>query len=465
MTRIAFACLCFCAFAYPLPAASLVPNDFAAGLSLPEADGTGIHVFEVPAVVYEKAQRSDLTDVRVFNAAGEAVPHLVREVAERSEEIRQPIPFFPLPGKESRQPDDLSLRVALQADGKVLTVDAGAPNQSSPTSCYLLDTSRWKVAGPSALEFSWRSPATGLLTLSLMHSSDLVHWQPLVDRAVLAELSYQGSQVVARRIPLPHRALPYIRLDCVDCQAPLLLSEVVALAGQPVTGDPWQWTRLSAAQVTEEKGQRLITYHLGAKVGVSAVQLRLPKANSLLRAAIETRGSSNEAWRQVVRSDFYRLDLEGTPLINPVAACPPVSAAHWRIRVIADHAGLENNNSLPELELGWRRQEILFLGRGQAPYLLAFGSVKAATEAISSSPDNLMLATLRDTGTESHIRRIKPGPEVSLGGDQALQAPKLSMFASVSWQKIVLWLVLIAAVAMLAVMARKLLRELPTKTD
>jgi hypothetical protein len=355
--------------------------------------------------------------------------------------------------------------VSLQADGKVLMVDAGTPNQSSPTRSYLLDATRWHTTGPSTLEFYWRGPTSGLLPLSLNHSSDLVHWQPLVNRAVLADLSYQGSQIVTRRVSLPGTVLPYIRLDCADCREPLLLEEVVALSGQPVTGDPRQWMRLPAVQVTEEKGQRFVTYRLGTKMAVSAVQLRFPNANSLLRAVIETRASNSETWRQVVSSDFYRLDLEGTSLINPVATCAPVSAAEWRIQVIADHAGLENSSSLPELELGWRRQELRFLGRGQAPYLLAFGSVKAAAEA-ASGQDNLMLAALRDTGTESHIRRIKPGAPVSLGGDQALQLPEVApvpWYQTISWQKIVLWLVLVAAVALLAVMAKKLMREMGEK--
>jgi len=441
-----------------LPAASLVPGDFAAGIALPEAGGTGIHAVEVPAVVYERAMRPDLADMRVFNGAGETVPHVVREIAENRKEVRQPIPIFPLPGKQSQPTGDLSLRVTLQADGKVLAVDADTASQSSPASSYLLDATQWNATGPSTLELYWRGPAAGLLTLSLMHSSDLVHWQPLVDRAVLADLSYQGSQVVARRIPLPGKVLSYIRLDCIDCREPLLLSEVVALTGQPLAVDPWQWARLPG-QLTEEKGQRFVSYRLGTKAGVSAVQLRFPKANSLLRAAIETRSADGKTWRQVARADFYRLDLEGTPLINPVATCTPVSAAEWRIRVIADHAGLENNDSLPELELGWRRQEILFLGRGQAPYLLAFGSAKAAAEA-ASGQDNLVLATLRNTGAESHIHRITPGAPVLLSGDQVLHTPKVTV---ISWQKMVLWLVLIAAVALLAAMAKKLVREMGAK--
>ncbi|MDR2551032.1 MAG: DUF3999 domain-containing protein [Desulfobulbus sp.] len=472
MTRVVFVCLCLVALVAlvalacpPTAAASLAPGDFAAGLALPEADGTGIHALEVPVAVYEKAVRPDLADVRVFNGAGEAVPHVIRTVAESREEVRQPVPFFPLPGKESQQPGDLSLRVALQADGKVLSVDAGSRGPSTQASSYLFDATRWQAAGPLTglltLELYWRSPASGLVTVSLMHSNDLVHWQPLVDRAVLADLSYQGSQVVTRRISLPSRVLSYIRLDCIDCREPLLLEKVVALAGQPVAGDPWQWTRLSAGQITEDQGQRLVVYRLGAKVGVSAVQLRFPKANSLLRAAIEAREPGSGTWRQVVRSDFYRLDLEGTPLVNPMATCPPVFATEWRIRAIADHAGLEHSGSLPELELGWKRQEILFLGRGQGPYLLTFGSAKAAAETVSGQ-DNLVLAAVRDTGSESHIRRIKTLTPVTLAGDQALQPPKL---AAVSWQKIVLWLVLIAAVALLAAMARKLLRELHAKTD
>jgi len=458
MNRAVPACLCLFALVCPSWAAALVPNDFAAGFVLPGADGTGIHVVELPPAVYEKAQRPDLADVRVFNGAGEAVPHVVRGVAGEDRAIRRAVPFFPLPGVRSAQTGDLSLRVALQPDGTVLAVDAGTRTPAPPAGSYLLDTARWNGTGPSALELHWRSPSTGLLTLSLMHSSDLVHWSPLVDRVVLADLSYQGSQVVARRISLPGKPLPYIRLDCIDCREPLLLREVVGLTGPPVADEEWQWARLRADRATEEQGQRIIAYRLEAKMAVTAVQLRFPTANSLLRAVIEARSANDGPWRQVVRADFYRLDREGTPLVNPPATCPPIPAPEWRIRVVADHAGLEGKGPLPELDLGWRRQEILFLGRGQGPYLLAFGSARAA--GADSGQDTLVLAALRQTGTEAHVRRIVPGAPVSLGGDRALQPD-----AAASWQQILLWLVLVAGVGLLAVMARKLLRELPARTD
>ena len=461
MNRLASACLCLVVFVCPARAAVLVPDDFAAGFALPEAHDAGLHALDLPAAVYEKTVRPDLADVRIFNGDGEMVPHVVRPVAEHSEEVRQTVPFFPLPGKQSPPNADLSLQVSLQADGAVLAVNADNKHPAAPKGAYLLDLSKWNGAGPTALELHWRSPAAGLLTLSLMHSSDLTHWSTLVDRAALANLSYQGSQVVARRIPLAERPLPYIRLDCADCREPLLLNEVIALAGQPVTGSQWQWTRLRAEQTATDQGQTIVAYRLGAKMAVGAVQLRFPASNSLLRAAIEARAAADKEWRQVVRADFYRLDLEGASLRNPLATCPPVSAPEWRIRAIADHAGLGNKNALPELELGWPRQEILFLSRGPGPYTLAYGSAKAEAAA---GQDNLVLAALRDTGSETHVRRIEAGAPVSLGGDQALQADRAAAPA-VSWRKIVLWLVLVGGVGLLALMARQLLREMRAKAD
>lgn len=54
------------------------PEDFAYG-SLLEADGSeALYEITLPAAVYRGVARPDLGDVRVFNSAGEVVPHAWR---------------------------------------------------------------------------------------------------------------------------------------------------------------------------------------------------------------------------------------------------------------------------------------------------------------------------------------------------------------------------------------------------
>lgn len=457
--RAAFAALlCLLALAAPATAEPLTSADFAYGCPLPVADGNGLYGLDLPLAVYEKVLRADLGDLRIFNGSGEAVPHAVRRVTAEPAQTRQPVPFFPLPDGRTKQAVDLSLRVTRHADGAVIAVDAGRIASPPASSSALLDTTRL-TSRPTGLEVQWTHPAS-ILTVSLQQSADLTHWSPLVDRAVLADLAYGGGQVVARRIPLPEKTLPYLRLDCLDSREPMRLQEVIALAGTPAEAGQWQWVGLTGTVAKGEKGEPAIAYRLPARVTVTALRLGFPAANSLLRATIESRPTVDSPWRQVARADFYRLDLEGATLTNPLVDCPPVSDTEWRLRVIADNAGLlDGNGSLPQLELGWRPHQVLFLGRGQGPYTLAVGSAKATGGG--AVQNDLVLAALRDSRAETRLRRIDPGPLHPLAGDRALQ-PGSSAFP---WQKLLLWTVLIGGVALLALMTRTILREMGSKTD
>lgn len=436
-------------------AAPPVPADFGYGCALPATSGAGVFRASLPLAVYEKTLRADLGDMRVFNAAGEMVPHAVRRVAEEPKETRTSVPLFLLPGTLGPLTGDLSLRVIRSAAGAVVTVDAADNSSQEPLpASYLLDLSGL-AAPPTELELQWDGPS-GLFAVSLTHSSDLAHWSALVDKAVLADLSANGGAVTARRIALPRTPLPYVRLDCIDCPKPLQLRAATALSGTAPSADQWQWLRLPADQTSDQAGQRTIEYRMPAKAPITAVQLGFPAANSLVRALVESRPTSADSWRPVTRADFYRLDLDDKPLVNPMAHCAPNHDPLWRISMNADAAA----GQPPMLELGWRPEELIFLGRGAGPYILAFGNgAMAELQNEQSGQKKMVLAALRDTRAESLIQRIEPGPVQTLAGEQALK-PRLS---AASWKKMALWAALIGAVALLAVMTRTMYREMQAR--
>ncbi len=444
----------------PLHAAAPRLDDFAYGLPLPLVDGNGAYSLNIPRVVYEKATRDDLGDLRVFNGAGETVPHAIRRATREGEnkQLRQTVPFFPLPGKQQPNATDLSLRVSRNRDGAVVTVDAGseATANSAQSSWYLLDTTRLETK-PTALELQWNGSNTAVFTVSLAQSSDLSHWAPLMGQTTLADLNYNGSTIAARRIDLPGKTLPYIRLDCIDCREPLLLREVTAISGTSATPELWQWLRLNPETTKEGKEELVFEYRLEASLTVSALQLRFAKTNSLVRAVIESRPTVEAAWYTRAQGNFYTLNLQGKALVNELAVCAPTSDRHWRLRIVSDGAGLGGSKQAPQLELGWQEEQLVFVGRGSGPYTLAFGSTKLAeTAALQDTP---VLAAMQDTKSKALLQRIEPGPLHTLGGEKALQ----SQLSAASWKKILLWFVLITGVALLALMARTIYREMQVK--
>ena len=96
------------------------PADFAYGVPL-EADGKeAIYEVVLPASAYRGVVRADLADVRVFNGAGEAVPHAWRPRRLAGTEAAQPVTLtlFPLKAGAGAGVDAISIRVRRGPGGR-----------------------------------------------------------------------------------------------------------------------------------------------------------------------------------------------------------------------------------------------------------------------------------------------------------------------------------------------------------
>lgn len=435
-----------------------VPADFAYGCSLPVSDATGLYRLQLPASVYEKLQQQDLSDLQVFNAAGEPVAQLLRQPQPPEEPIRRAIPFFPLPERAQTPTSDLRVQVERQSDGSIITINSEPAATPPAGGCsYLLDLSGLDPK-PRQLELQWSAATTTqMYRVQLWASSDLAAWQPLGQEAVLADMAYNGGRISQRVLHLPHTSHPYLRMDCEKSSQPLRLSAVEGVVGgQPATA-PWQWHQPLPGKTENRQGVWSVEYHMQGRWRVEALDLHLPEANSLARATIESRPMSETPWHPVASGEFHRLDLQGSTLHNEPLRCITSTDPWWRLTITAGATNLTAADKLPQLRLGWQADELLFLGRGPGPYTLAFGSGRSIEAA--SGQEALIRTALQQPGSEARIQQIEPGPVQPLGGEQALQPPP----ATIPWQRILLWLVLVAGVALLALMARSMYKEMGNK--
>jgi hypothetical protein len=81
-----------------LLAEKISSSDFAAGYYLEVGPKGPVYSLELPEDVYRTVKSAELSDVRVFNGAGEVVPHEFRMVKTDPKTLRdkENIPFFPL---------------------------------------------------------------------------------------------------------------------------------------------------------------------------------------------------------------------------------------------------------------------------------------------------------------------------------------------------------------------------------
>ena len=188
------------------PALAGVPaaQDFAYGFLL-DTEGEGaLYSLIVPDEIYRNVQRADLGDVQVLNSLGEVVPHVLRAPSEKEADLRtqEDVPFFPfVDPAEGTDGAGTAISVKRRTDGMIISIDNGraALNGVKGIKSYLLDLSGLKME-TGALEFVWQGRELPYATVRLQQSDDLIHWRPLIDRATLADLEYNGYRVTQKKL-------------------------------------------------------------------------------------------------------------------------------------------------------------------------------------------------------------------------------------------------------------------------
>ena len=446
--------------ALPAYAEEVTTADFSAGYYL-EVEGAGpIHALELPLDVYRTVRRPDLGDIRVFNGAGEAVPHGLRNVAAEPEAVRQKegIPFFPLyESAGAAVQTDLAMRVTRNTAGTIVNIDSGPKKgaEEPRITGYLLDLSalKWPLG---ELAFEWQaSQETSLINISLQHSSDLQYWSPLVAAATLVDLQHGGQRVEKRTVPLSYKPQKYLQLTWQGGGPPLRLTQITGYSQIIQSLQRRQWADLADGAVHAAGKELTVEYETTLNLPVSSAQIAFHVANPLARIALQSRPSDKESWRTRCEQVFYTLSFAAAEVRNEPCVFAPTSDRLWRALVREDGAGIAGRSQVPALQLGWRPSELLFIARGTPPFLLAFGSAKLENQGGKTDGEMIMQAA-NNTAAVQTFGQARLGKKIELGGDHALQP----LPSPPPWKKWLLWAVLILGVGLLAGMARSLIREM-----
>jgi hypothetical protein len=443
-----------------LMAGDIAPKDFAMGYNLEVNKEGAIYSVEIPEEVYRTVQSSDLRDVRIFNGAGEVVPHGIRNVETDPGTLRDTwvVPFFPL-FQEIRSSDqsEFSLQVSRDRAGTIVNIqsDPVKDKDNQKVSGYLLDLSSLKQT-MSELEFQWEKDTdSSVFTVNIDQSSDLIHWTSLVKKATLVNLQFGGRQVERKTVQLPRQPQQYLKLSWQESNGPLNLIKISGFSKVIEGRRKHRWLSLDNGMISKQDDQLLIDFETNYRLPVSRVQIQFPEKNSIAGLSVQSRSDMDKEWRTRCEQVFHDLSLEGTALQNEPCSFQPVVDSLWRIVVKQDGAGLQSGNKALTLQLGWLPSELLFVGRGAPPYLLAFGSGKLAQED-KQTEDGMLLEAVRMKSHDQAIGVAMLGEKVDLAGELALKSPGKPL----PWKKLLLWAVLLSGVVLLAFMARSLIKEM-----
>ncbi len=447
------------------------PADYAYGLKIEASGSEALYDVTLPPAVYQGVTRRDLGDVRVFNGAGEVVPHAFRP--RRTEKVdaglSTPLTLFPLKAPAGASIDGLAISVRRSASGAV-SVDvksSGAPAAAQETVAYLIDMSAQDRA-LRALDLDWKATEGFSGKLRVDASDDLANWRTLASGAPLLSLEVGGQRLQQKRVELPQQKAKYLRLawvsDYASAGAKNAAPEMTAASGElaeKFIEAPREWAKFSAVQNTkaDAKAGEYI-FDLKGQFPIDRLRLELPEPNTVVQVEVLARGSVEQPWRSVARGVAYRLRQAGGEVASPDIQVGASSERWWMIRVDQRGGGL--GGGLPTLNAGWVPHQLVFAARGTSPFTLAYGNRGAQAGAL---PIESLIPGYREdagasvraakTGTQPivNVQATSAQPQKELGGEARLQE-------QIDWKRWSLWGVLGLGVLVLGVMAWRLVKQL-----
>jgi len=181
--------------------------------------------------------------------------------------------------------------------------------------------------------------------------------------------------------------------------------------------------------------------------------------NQVFAGHLEMATSGDGPWRRLGHGTWFALEAAGETVRTPPQAHAAAAARY--VRFIADDGSrFVASGPLPALRFAYRAHELRVLTSGRPPYLLAVGSSAVARAA---APPFLPPPPVNAAGSAEAalIGAGTLGPPRTLGGPSRL-AP---LPEPLPWRRILLWGVLVAGVAGIAVLVWRLLRELDQGTS
>ena len=432
--------------------------EFALHATLVFAPGHAIYQVELPLAVHQAARRADLGDLRVFNGAGEVVPHALRAVTSEARD-EPPLDAAIFPYRAAPKAAELGAatdaKIELRPGGAVVIDVKSGSVATSPEpriSAYFFDVGATDKT-IKALKLDWESIAGGFSgRVDLYASDDLRTWRPLATAAAILDLQMSGQRLEVSRVEFAPVRTRYLRMTWPAAQA---MPAVRSAQVEPIALQPERVRRTAEqeAQRSEKDGEYVVD--LGAPLAVQKVQIELPQQNTVSAIELSARARTSDPWQRVDRATYYRLLHAGQEWRNPERAVAVGPARYWLLKVDSRGGGL--GQGLPKLRVTWEPRLLVFVARGEGPFTLSVGHDKYApadfrVDALipglaEGKPVAVAAATLGALEAAS-VKAERPMDELleSLSGERGRR-----------W---LLWSILIAGVAILGVMAWRMARGL-----
>ena len=348
-------------------------KDFAGAMVYSGREGSLLKL-EIPEEVYQGFRRPDLGDLRIFDAAGKAVPFIVRD---RPREMFTPspeaVPFFIWDGgKDNQFPSNTDIEINTSG-GVVRIKDQNSIPGTSPV--FLVDLSLLKYT-PSSLNVETKNQGKNFnSSVSVHYSRDLSNWIPFEKKQVLA--SFGGSvQDTLDLGEIPELAASHELSETGDSKNMLyLLISFGRDAPKPAGMTVYFKPREKPAEYLEAVIQgrknpdgKTVSYNTEAFYPAESIDFVLAETDSI-PVLVKNRFSEKDEWNIITRGTLFRYISAGEIVKNPPFEIRS-QAPYWELEA----SGELRFNTVPECVIRWTPRELIFPARGKGPWTLAFGN-------------------------------------------------------------------------------------------
>ena len=435
--------LSFMAFICPQLAHAASPSDYDYGISIDVREQGAFYRFILTDTVHQRLKRPDMRDLFLFDANGNAVPFIVKtELKQKADTIRKSIPFFPIYTKNKIRPEEFRLDISTAGSRVKVYSPTGGTENGQTLSGYLLDLRSFSQK-PHTLHFSWEQKENNFaVPLNISMGSDLLHWTSYTGVGTIAEF-HQGDKILrqnAIELAAFANAEKYLLISWQGGNPPPALTRIEG-STSTISPHPPETRLISANPAASLRGEYL--YDLGGIYPLVSINLEVENGY-YPGAIVYSRSGDLAEWREITRTDFYRVKIKGQEIRNPALQITGHNERFWRVLISQDLAPA----NIPDLKMNWTPVEVRFLAQGTPPFLLAFGS-NSPGESPSGGLFSRVSVEETDLNTitlgEAHKRASSPKPEKEV---------------PINWGSWLLWGLLSAAVLMLTGMAWKLVKNL-----
>jgi len=340
------------------------------------------------------------------------------------------------------------LQISVQSLGTAVNVQTDQRSTEPPAiTSYVVDA-RSLTLPLSALQLKWPDAAPDFSgSLRVESSDDLALWRLIKSESPVVNLRAEGAQLVQNRVEFPSTKAKFWRLAWVGKAAPFELRSVTAATA---VGPPQaERVSLTVAATSRDDKRREFSFDLGTRLPVMQINIELPEPNSVTKLQVLSRAQSSDSWRELTEADFFRVQSGASERRNDPITIATDFDRYWLARVTSPEGGV--HDVAPKLQVAWNAQDLVFLARGNGPFVLAYGSSSALAASSELGP------LLKDVT----VQQAELGTPRSAGGPGRLQAaPRV-----VPWKMVILWSTLGLGILLLGWMAYRLSREVSRTPD